>query len=90
VNVSPAQLDERDMPDWLSAWEPAGRFSQIIIEVTEAAALARGGRAVETLTLLRRLGVRLSIDDFGTGYSNLEILDRLRPSTSRSTDHSWN
>jgi two-component system CheB/CheR fusion protein len=80
VNLSPTQLEERDMLDWLSAWEPAGGFSRLIIEVTEAAALARGGRGVETLTLLRRLGAGLSIDDFGTGYSNLELLDRLRPS----------
>ena len=80
VNLSPAQLEEREMLDRLLAWEPAGGFDEIVIEVTEAAALARGGRAVETLTLLGRLGVRLSIDDFGTGYSNLGLLDRLRPS----------
>jgi two-component system CheB/CheR fusion protein len=80
VNLSPAQLEERDLLDWLVAWEPDGGFDRLVIEVTEAAALARGGRPVETLTLLRKLGARLSIDDFGTGYSNLALLDRLRPS----------
>jgi two-component system, chemotaxis family, CheB/CheR fusion protein len=80
VNLSPAQLEEREMLDRLLAWGPPGGFEGIVIEVTEAAALARGGRAVETLALLSRLGVRLSIDDFGTGYSNLALLDRLRPS----------
>jgi two-component system CheB/CheR fusion protein len=80
VNLAPSQLDERDILDRLLSWEPAGGFERLVVEVTEAAALSRGGRAVETLTLLGKLGVRLSIDDFGTGYSNLALLDRLRPS----------
>jgi two-component system CheB/CheR fusion protein len=79
LNVSPVQLTDRHFVDWLLAWEPAGGFDRIVIEVTEAAALLRGGRAAETLTLLHRLGAHLSIDDFGTGYSNLALLDRLRP-----------
>jgi two-component system CheB/CheR fusion protein len=79
VNVSSQQLDERHFVDWLLAWKPPGGYGRVVVEVTESAALARGGRAVEALGVLRRLGARLSIDDFGTGYSNLEILERLRP-----------
>jgi EAL domain-containing protein (putative c-di-GMP-specific phosphodiesterase class I) len=33
-------------------------------------------RAVEVLTRLRDLGVRVAIDDFGTGYSSLAYLKR--------------
>lgn len=33
--------------------------------------------AVETLTRLKALGVRISVDDFGTGYSSLIYLKRL-------------
>ena len=32
------------------------------------------GSALETLTKLKSMGVRLSIDDFGTGYSSLDKL----------------
>ncbi|MBZ4023086.1 hypothetical protein CKO11_11510 [Rhodobacter sp. TJ_12] len=47
------------------------------IELTEAQ-LAHGmPGAVETLSQLRGLGVRLAIDDFGTGYSSLAYLARL-------------
>ena len=33
-------------------------------------------KAVEVLTQLHQLGVKLAIDDFGTGYSNLGYLKR--------------
>ena len=34
-------------------------------------------RAINTLSQLRKLGVRLAVDDFGTGYSSLAYLHRL-------------
>jgi diguanylate cyclase len=34
-------------------------------------------RAINTLSQLRSLGVRLAVDDFGTGYSSLAYLHRL-------------
>lgn len=79
VNLSGAELEERDIIDWLVAWHPPGGFERVIAEVTESVLLAPGGRAVDTVTVLRRLGATISIDDFGTGYSNLEALDRLQP-----------
>jgi diguanylate cyclase len=45
----------------------------LIIEVTETAVLD-GGRAVQTLHELIRLGARLALDDFGTGHSSLTLL----------------
>ncbi|BBY27408.1 EAL domain-containing protein [Mycolicibacterium sediminis] len=79
VNLSGAELEERDIIDWLVAWNPAGGFERVIVEVTESVLLAPGGRSIDTVTVLRRLGATISIDDFGTGYSNLEALDRLQP-----------
>jgi EAL domain-containing protein (putative c-di-GMP-specific phosphodiesterase class I) len=35
------------------------------------------GRALDTLTALHAMGVRVSIDDFGTGYSSLAYLRHL-------------
>ncbi|MBJ7291607.1 EAL domain-containing protein, partial [Williamsia sp.] len=79
VNLSVTELDERDITDWLLAWEPAGGLGKIVAEVTESVLLGPDSRALDTLGLLRRLGATISIDDFGTGYSNLELLDRLEP-----------
>jgi PAS domain S-box-containing protein len=49
--------------------------SLIKLELTESATM--GGRAIETCTRLRDLGIHLHLDDFGTGYSSLSYLHRL-------------
>jgi EAL domain-containing protein (putative c-di-GMP-specific phosphodiesterase class I) len=61
--------------DLLAKWDvPADR---LILEVTENVVLADAVRAVEILTALKAVGVRLSLDDFGTGSSSLSYLKRL-------------
>jgi EAL domain-containing protein (putative c-di-GMP-specific phosphodiesterase class I) len=45
----------------------------LAIEVTETAVF-EGGRALDALHELRRLGVGIALDDFGTGHSSLGLL----------------
>ncbi len=47
------------------------------LEITESSIMADPARAMDVLTTLSRLGVRLAVDDFGTGYSSLASLKRL-------------
>ena len=49
----------------------------VIIELTESDLLQDFDRAVEVLSELRAMGIRIAIDDFGTGYSALAYLSRL-------------
>lgn len=46
-------------------------------EITETALMGDPVRALEILTALSDMGIRLHIDDFGTGYSSLGYLKRL-------------
>jgi two-component system CheB/CheR fusion protein len=79
INISPEELEARDLVKRVMEWEPPGGFERLVIEVTEVTLMAFQGHAVEALRLLRRLGATIAIDDFGTGFSNLSMLERLEP-----------
>jgi diguanylate cyclase (GGDEF)-like protein len=49
----------------------------LTLEITESLLMEDTQAAVEKLTELKRLGVRVAIDDFGTGYSSLSYLEQL-------------
>jgi len=49
----------------------------LTLELTETAAIAGSGEALDLLTQLRELGINISIDDYGTGLSTLEYLKRV-------------
>jgi diguanylate cyclase (GGDEF)-like protein len=49
----------------------------LILEITESAMMANPAQAVETLSKLDAMGVKLAIDDFGTGFSSLAYLKQL-------------
>ena len=75
VNISPRQLDDRDLVGTVAeALRASGLAPRTLtLEVTESV-LNESKRARETLERLRALGVRIAIDDFGTGYSTLARL----------------
>jgi EAL domain-containing protein (putative c-di-GMP-specific phosphodiesterase class I)/CHASE2 domain-containing sensor protein len=60
----------------------------LTLELTETAALAGSGEALEMLTQLRELGLNISIDDYGTGLSTLEYLKKI-PASEIKIDQSF-
>lgn len=49
----------------------------LTLELTETAAIAGSGEALDMLEQLRALGVNIAIDDYGTGLSTLEYLKKI-------------
>ena len=80
VNVSPKQFRQPGFAAGVAAvlgrhGLPPGR---LVLEITEGVFIQDAAMAVEVLTALRTLGVRLALDDFGTGYSSLSYLQRFK------------
>jgi predicted signal transduction protein with EAL and GGDEF domain len=79
VNLSPRNLLERDLPDFvdrgLRTWDLSP--DQLALEITENAMLSAAPEVTETLARLRATGVRISLDDFGTGYSSMARLSAI-------------
>ncbi len=60
----------------------------LTLELTETAALAGSGEALDMLVQLRELGINISIDDYGTGLSTLEYLKKI-PASEIKIDQSF-
>ncbi len=50
---------------------------QLEIEITETIMLDNENKALNTIKLLKDMGIRIAIDDFGTGYSSLSYLNKI-------------
>ena len=79
VNLSARLLTDRNFTLRLSALLARHGLAarHLTLELTETAAMAGSGEAVEMLGRLRELGVNISIDDYGTGLSTLDYLKKI-------------
>jgi len=79
VNVSALQLRQgtlaRKIQELLERHQLTG--DALEIELTESAVMRNPDQAIENMSALQALGVRISVDDFGTGHSSLAYLKRL-------------
>ncbi|WP_100644389.1 putative bifunctional diguanylate cyclase/phosphodiesterase [Alteromonas facilis] len=79
VNISALDLTDLSLPYMVSTLlnEFEMKPERLILEVTESAVMADPKMAVNALTMLSRMGIKLSIDDFGTGFSSLAQLKQM-------------
>src|SRR5262249_10623932 len=61
---------------------------QLVMEVTESAAMGNPAETLDILEMLRAAGMPLAIDDFGTGYSSLSRLNQV-PAATLKIDRSF-
>src|SRR6185436_8372792 len=78
-NLSPRQLWQSDLVERvIEHLQEAGVDpGDVVIEITESAAMTDPERTQRILTALHDRGLRLAIDDFGTGHSSLARLKHL-------------
>ena len=79
INLSLRQLLQPDFAQQVAAMlERYGLLpNELELEFTESILLSEASIALDFMTNMRNLGVRLSIDDFGTGYSSLSYLKKM-------------
>jgi EAL domain-containing protein (putative c-di-GMP-specific phosphodiesterase class I)/CheY-like chemotaxis protein len=77
INLHPSDLMDDEL---FSPAAPITRFArQIVLEVTERAALDGGADIPGRIRRLRSLGFRVAIDDLGAGYAGLSYFALLTP-----------
>ncbi len=76
INLSPLEFQRDDLVARIQGvLERTGIApARVELELTENVLLDDAAGALELMTQLKALGVRLSMDDFGTGYSSLNYL----------------
>lgn len=79
VNVPVSVLLDSAFPDRLELLlrEHHLATKRLVVEITESSLMEDQEYALQLLSHLSSIGVRISIDDFGTGYSSLAYLRRL-------------
>jgi diguanylate cyclase (GGDEF)-like protein len=78
VNLSPAQLRDRDLIALVTTLLHDFRLApeRVVLEVTEDILVDNPDEAKAQIGALRMLGIEIALDDFGTGYSSLSYLQR--------------
>ncbi|AUI68238.1 GGDEF domain-containing phosphodiesterase [Beggiatoa leptomitoformis] len=76
VNLSVRQFNQPDLIERIvNVLKQTGLSPHWLkLEITESLAMNCATKTVQTLKILKSLGVHLAIDDFGTGYSSLSYL----------------
>ena len=79
INVSGHSVNDSTFPDFVleqfaNSQAPTGK---VCFEITETAAIANLGNAVDFMNRMRIIGCQFSLDDFGTGLSSYSYLRNL-------------
>lgn len=79
INLSGQSLSEESFLEYVVQKLTSARVptERVYFEITETAAIAHHGRAMNFISILRGLGVRFVLDDFGTGFSTFAYLKNL-------------
>jgi diguanylate cyclase (GGDEF)-like protein len=79
VNICARQFQQEDIARVIVRALDQANLSpeHLELELTESSIMNNAEFAIDVLTGLKRMGVKISVDDFGTGFSSLSYLKRL-------------
>ena len=79
VNLSPKQLQLDDFTNSVvKILNETGFPAEFLnLEITESSIMKDADSAIDALSRLKKIGIKISLDDFGTGYSSFSHLKRL-------------
>jgi diguanylate cyclase (GGDEF)-like protein/PAS domain S-box-containing protein len=79
INLSPTQFLHENLTTFIEQkFHKLNLPLQLLdIEITESVAIKFLDEAIEKMTMLKRMGIKIALDDFGTGYSSLSYLKKL-------------
>jgi len=90
INIHPAALRDGDHLSQVIV-EQARRqdvaLDHLVLELTEQQSIENERAVIPIIDALRELGVRFALDDIGIAYSHLALIDRLRPSFLKVSQH---
>jgi diguanylate cyclase (GGDEF)-like protein/PAS domain S-box-containing protein len=80
INLSGASLSDDGLAEFVSAELAMSRVpaDSVCFEITETAAIANLGQAMDFINGLKALGCRFALDDFGSGLSSFVYLKNLK------------
>ncbi len=90
VNLSAGQVHDSALVTRVARVLESTGFdpARLTLEITESVLVSDTDATIETLKLLKILGISIAVDDFGTGYSSLNYLSRF-PLDSLKVDRSF-
>ena len=62
-------------------------LDRVVLEITEQSSLAHTPGVIKTINDLHALGIRFAFDDVGVAYSHLPLMDAVRPSFLKVSQH---
>ena len=62
-------------------------LDRLVLEITEQGSLINTPAVIKTLNDLRAQGIRFAFDDVGVAYSHLPLMDEVRPSFLKVSQH---
>ncbi len=90
INIHPQLLSSgTDLRDTLcrEAEDQSVPLDHLVLEITEQEKLADIEAAIDCIEELRARGVEFALDDIGMSYSHLDLIDRIKPSYLKISQH---